>query len=159
MADSACTATAYLSGVKTNYETIGVTAKVKLNDCAGSLAPGNRTQSIAGWSMDRGKAVGVVSTARVTHASPAGVYAHSANRNWESDTHMTGKADQCDDIAKQLVTGSPGKDIKVRFGNGPRLHRQAGHFPVTVIYRPRLFLFSLLIRYNSLKTLSKGLDF
>ncbi|XP_015365231.1 PREDICTED: membrane-bound alkaline phosphatase-like [Diuraphis noxia] len=118
VADSACTATAYLSGVKTNYETIGISASVKLNDCPGSMAPENRTDSIADWSIAAGKAVGLVTTTRVTHASPAGVFAHSANRNWESDADLAKAANltdvtHCEDIAKQLITRSPGIDIKV----------------------------------------------
>ncbi|VVC29117.1 Alkaline-phosphatase-like, core domain,Alkaline phosphatase-like, alpha/beta/alpha,Alkaline [Cinara cedri] len=125
VADSACTATAYLTGVKANFETIGVTAKVKTFDCLGSLAPENRTQSIAEWSMKHGKAVGLVTTARVTHASPAGLYAHVASREWEDDG-MSGKENEpdvskCDDIAKQLVTGHPGKDIKVILGGGRQM--------------------------------------
>lgn len=120
MADSACTSTAYLTGVKANYETIGVSAKVKLDDCSGSIAIENQTHSIAEWSLAAGKAVGLVTTTRVTHASPAGAYAHTANRNWESDGFMSLKAkeenltdiNKCEDIAKQLVTRSPGKNIK-----------------------------------------------
>jgi len=115
--DSACTATAYLSGVKTNYEMIGLSASVKLNDCPGSVAPGNQTQSLADWSMAKGKAVGLVTTTRVTHASPAGMYAHAANREWESDAYLAEAANltdvtQCEDIAKQLITRSPGIDMK-----------------------------------------------
>jgi alkaline phosphatase len=126
VADSACTATAYLTGVKTNYETIGVSASVKLNDCPGSVAPGNRTQSIADWSMAAGKAVGLVTTTRVTHASPAGAYAHTANRDWESDANLAKAVNltdvtQCEDIAKQLITRSPGIDIKVILGGGRQM--------------------------------------
>lgn len=118
MSDSACTATAYLTGVKANYETIGLSASVMLNDCPGSVMPDNRTQSIADWSMAKGKAVGLVTTTRVTHASPSGLYAHSANRDWESDAELAKAANltdvtQCEDIAKQLITRSPGMDIKV----------------------------------------------
>ncbi|XP_060854441.1 alkaline phosphatase-like [Rhopalosiphum padi] len=121
--DSACTATAYLSGVKTNYEMIGLSASVKLNDCPGSVAPGNQTQSLADWSMAKGKAVGLVTTTRVTHASPAGMYAHAANREWESDAYLAEAANltdvtQCEDIAKQLITRSPGIDMKVILGGG-----------------------------------------
>nr|UXP86334.1 membrane-bound alkaline phosphatase isoform X1 [Megoura viciae] len=123
VADSACTATAYLTGVKANYKTIGVSASVKMDDCPGSVAPGNRTQSIADWSMAAGKAVGLVTTTRVTHASPAGVYAHTANREWESDINLAEAKNltdvtQCEDIAKQLITRSPGIDIKVILGGG-----------------------------------------
>lgn len=93
-----------------------MTAKVMTHDCPGSVAPENRTESIADWSIAKGKAVGLVTTTRVTHASPAGAYAHTAHRNWESDVDlaMSGvDVRQCEDIAKQLVTRSPGKDIKV----------------------------------------------
>lgn len=120
MSDSACTSTAYLTGVKANFETIGVSAKVKLDDCQGSMSKENQTHSIAEWSLAAGKSVGLVTTTRVTHASPAGAYAHTANRNWESDgfmSHMAKESNltdisECEDIAKQLVTRSPGKDIK-----------------------------------------------
>lgn len=123
VSDSACTATAYLTGVKANYETIGLSASVMLNDCPGSVMPDNRTQSIADWSMAKGKAVGLVTTTRVTHASPSGLYAHSANRDWESDAELAKAANltdvtQCEDIAKQLITRSPGMDIKVILGGG-----------------------------------------
>jgi len=118
VADSACSATAYLTGVKANYETIGILASVKRDDCTGSTAPGNRTRSIADWSIAEGKAVGLVTTTRVTHASPAGMYAHVANRNWETDADVAlalnlTDVGPCEDIAKQLITRSPGKDIKV----------------------------------------------
>jgi len=32
---------------------------------------------------DAAKATGIVTTTRVTHATPAGTYAHVANRDWE----------------------------------------------------------------------------
>lgn len=74
MADSACTATAYLSGVKANYGTIGVSAKVELNDCVGQNNPAFRTSSIAKWAQDQCKVTGLVTTSKVTDASPAGLY-------------------------------------------------------------------------------------
>lgn len=49
---------------------------------------------------------------RVTHASPAGGYAHSANRGWESSA-----PDDCLDIAQQLVTQSPGIELDVQKKN------------------------------------------
>ena len=42
--DSAGTATAYLSGVKTNYAVIGLNANVKRGDC--SDVPGNAVNSV-----------------------------------------------------------------------------------------------------------------
>lgn len=52
-----------------------------------------------------------MTTTRVTHASPAGCYAHSAERYWESDAdfldpYRHGPENlkyNCKDIAKQLV--------------------------------------------------------
>lgn len=72
------------------------------------------------WAQWAGKATGIVTTTRVTHASPAGTFAHSSHRDWESDAQMiehakNGKANitQCEDIAKQLITKDPGRNFKV----------------------------------------------
>lgn len=71
-ADSACSATAYLGGVKANIATIGVTATVELNDCTEMNKEENHVHSIAKWSQDAGKRTGIVTTSTVTDASPAG---------------------------------------------------------------------------------------
>lgn len=119
MADSACSATAYLCGVKTNKGTIGVTANVPLGDCPSSVPDEHRVTSIMQWAQWAGKATGIVTTTRVTHASPAGGYSQTAHRDWESDEDMIVKSNgktnitQCVDIAKQLVTREPGKNFKV----------------------------------------------
>lgn len=46
------------------------------------------------------KKVGVVSSARITHATPAGVYARSVDRNYEADV-PEGCTEQVD-IAQQV---------------------------------------------------------
>lgn len=46
VADSACSSTAYLSGVKANLGTIGVTAAVSRSDCKASQQPENQVNSI-----------------------------------------------------------------------------------------------------------------
>lgn len=121
VADSACSATAYLTGVKANYGTLGVTAAVPRGDCELGLDPAHHTSSIAVWAMDAGKSAGVVTTTRITHASPAGVYAHIADREWENNKEV--KKSSCepkyvDDIAKQLVFGEVGPRLKVVMGGG-----------------------------------------
>lgn len=66
--------------------------------------------------QDAGKSTGVVTTTRITHASPAGTYAHTANRDWENDAEIRNSGqdpDNCDDIAEQLVNKLPGKNINV----------------------------------------------
>ena len=52
-----------------------------------------------------GKSVGIVTTTRVQHASPGANYAHTANRGWYADSHLSPEAiqDGCRDIAYQLV--------------------------------------------------------
>lgn len=78
MADSACSSTAYLSGVKANYGTMGLSAKVLLNDCDGQNKKEHHTVSIAQWAQDAGKATGLVTTAKLTDASPGGIYARES---------------------------------------------------------------------------------
>lgn len=52
-----------------------------------------------------GKAVGIVTSTRVQHASPSGNYAHVVNRDWYADASMPQDArlQGCKDIAWQLV--------------------------------------------------------
>lgn len=121
--DSACTATAYLTGVKGNYRTIGVNGKVPRNSCSAGLDRATHTSSIAKWAINAGKVAGLVTTTRVTHASPAGVYAHIANRDWENNEEII--MAQCsdtlvDDIAEQLVYSDVGSKLKVILGGGRR---------------------------------------
>ncbi|XP_026462591.1 alkaline phosphatase-like [Ctenocephalides felis] len=121
-ADSACSATAYLCGIKANDGTIGVSANVTRKNCETMADTNNHVHSIAKWAQDKGKATGIVTTTRVTHASPAGTFAHTADRDWESDTDVIkkGKADplKCRDIAHQLIHQEPGKNFKVILGGG-----------------------------------------
>ncbi|XP_017045416.1 membrane-bound alkaline phosphatase [Drosophila ficusphila] len=121
VADSACTATAYLGGVKGNYGTIGVNANVPRYSCSGAEREEDRVWSIAQWAQAAGKDAGLVTTARVTHASPAGVFAHTADRNWENDWEVANGGcdpEQTVDIARQLVEQPVGQRLKVILGGG-----------------------------------------
>nr|XP_048284869.1 intestinal-type alkaline phosphatase [Myodes glareolus] len=113
--DSASTATAYLCGVKTNYKTIGVSAAARFDECNTTF--GNEVISVMYRAKQAGKAVGLVTTTRVQHASPAGTYVHTVNRNWYGDADMPASALQegCKDIATQLVSNM---DINVILGGG-----------------------------------------
>lgn len=57
--DSACTATAYLCGVKANQGTLGVTAAVPRWDCNASTDATQRVQSIAEWALADGRDAGL----------------------------------------------------------------------------------------------------
>ncbi|XP_062540299.1 alkaline phosphatase-like [Armigeres subalbatus] len=123
VADSACTATAYLAGVKANYGTIGLSAAAPLGDCLAQNNTDHHVQSIAKWAQDYGMATGFVTNTQVTNASPAGVYANVANRNWENDAAVRQDGfdpNICSDIATQLIHGEVGRHLKVIMGGGRR---------------------------------------
>lgn len=105
-ADSAGTATAYLCGVKARAGTIGLNGFARFNDCKSSLNA--KVDSILKWAHRAGKSVGVVTTTRVTHASPAGTFANVAYREWEGyDGVKFGHKEHregCRDIADQLIS-------------------------------------------------------
>ncbi|XP_076654849.1 alkaline phosphatase isoform X2 [Halictus rubicundus] len=120
--DSASTATAMFCGVKTNYEVIGVNANVPLGDCAASLNTSHHLESIISWAQKAGKSTGFVTTTRVTHATPAPLYAHCPDRRWECESKMkTESSKKCKDIARQLVEDLPGKNIQVIMGGGRQM--------------------------------------
>ncbi|XP_061400943.1 membrane-bound alkaline phosphatase-like [Musca vetustissima] len=119
--DSASAATALLCGVKANYGTMGVTARVQRGHCEASKNTSYHVDSIAKWALDSGRQVGLVTTTRVTHASPAGLYAHVADRDWENDKNLKnscGKNSGIPDIALQLMEGEVGSRFKVILGGG-----------------------------------------
>ena len=118
VSDSAPTATAIMAGVKTRNGVIGVGPETKLDDCASGLA--HRVPSIFEMAQNRKLATGVITTTRITHATPAAAYAHSAQRDWESDSDMpaTAIAAGCTDIARQMVEGTVGKRLDILLGGG-----------------------------------------
>ncbi|XP_046660963.1 alkaline phosphatase, tissue-nonspecific isozyme-like [Homalodisca vitripennis] len=123
VADSACSSTAYLGGVKANYATLGVTATVPKDNCSLSQDPRYHVDTVLDWAQEAGKGTGLVTTTSITHASPAGHYAHISYREWESDYDMltqkiTTDPKNCQDIASQLVHNAPGKNCNVLLGGG-----------------------------------------
>jgi len=117
VADSAPTATAITSGIKALNGTIGVDQTALLEDC--STQAGATTKSIFEQAEEAGLATGVISTARITHATPAAAYAHTVGRDWENDASLPDDAvGICADIASQLVDWSFGDGFEVVFGGG-----------------------------------------
>ncbi len=115
--DSAGTATAMHSGKKTSIGVLGVGPEAKRADCASALA--NPLPLLGEEVNQRGLALGIVSTARITHATPASVYARSADRNWEADNGIPEgqRGLGCDDVATQLIDF----DFQVALGGGSTL--------------------------------------
>ncbi|MGI1679810.1 MAG: alkaline phosphatase [Cellvibrionaceae bacterium] len=101
--DSAGTMTAMMTGVKTDVGVIGVDEDIERGDC--STVTGNELVTALELAEIAGKSTGIISTARITHATPAATYAKSADRNWEDISDMPEEAVEagCEDIASQLV--------------------------------------------------------
>ena len=121
VADSACSAVAFLSGVKTNYRLLGLNANVLSRQC--EVNENDYVESILSWAQKSKKATGVVSTARITHATPAGAYAHVAHRDWENNEAISSACrgtPGVTDIAYQLVHNEVSKNFKVVLGGGRR---------------------------------------
>ncbi|NTV11624.1 MAG: alkaline phosphatase, partial [Zoogloea sp.] len=105
--DSAPSMSAYMTGVKMNNEVLAMSADTKAYDSSAKpyvnaatgdslCQPGNGSPvtSLLELSKAAGKAVGAVTTTRVTHATPAATYSHICHRDGEND------------IAAQFVPGS-----------------------------------------------------
>lgn len=90
--DSAAAGTALASGVKTDNKSIGQTPD------------GKHVKTILEAARDKGMSTGLVTTTRITHATPAAFFAHIDHRDKEAD------------IAGQMVDSG----VDVFFGGGDR---------------------------------------
>ncbi len=113
--DSAPSMAAYMTGVKMNNEVISMSANTLANDAAGkpyhtnydSTCPttnGTAVETLLEQMKTAGYGTGVVSTARITHATPAATYSHVCHRDAENT------------IAAALVPGGPGYNSKLGDG-------------------------------------------
>ena len=113
--DSAGTMTAIISGVKTDAGVIGVDETVERGDC--TTVTGSELVTALELAELQGKATGIISTARITHATPAATYAKSVERGWEDNADMPDDAlaAGCTDIAAQLISFQA--DLQARFSD------------------------------------------
>ena len=90
-----CSLTKFLSGV------VGVDSGITRFYCSSSTEQ-RKAVSILTLAEKAGMSTGIVTTTRVTHATPACSYAHAADRNWESDADIKERAkddgSRCKDI-------------------------------------------------------------
>jgi alkaline phosphatase len=118
VSDSAGTASALNTGVKTDIGVINFFAKQPAEACK---TPEKLPRTIAEIAKSEGMAVGVVTTTRITHATPAAVYGHAFSRNWEGADKaypVAARASGCADLASQLVDFRPGGGLDVVLGGG-----------------------------------------
>ncbi len=116
--DSAGTMAAIMTGAKTRAGVLGVDETVMRGDVTG--LEGHRLRTLFEEAEARGLATGVVTTTRVSHATPAACYAHSPERGWEDDSRLSAAARKAGfpDIARQLVELPAGDGLDVVLGGG-----------------------------------------
>lgn len=112
--DSAGTATAMHSGRKTRIGMLGIGPEAANGDCRAGQQ--HHLPLLGEEVKERGLALGIVTTTRLTHATPASVYARSSDRDWEDDTGIPEVQNGlgCRDIALQLAEA----DFDVALGGG-----------------------------------------
>lgn len=115
--DSAPTATAMVAGIKTRDGAISVDETVDRNEQDATVIARHAVATILEQAEAHGLSTGIVTTTRVTHATPAVNYAHTASREWESDADLPAGA-SVTDIASQLVTAQRKYGIEVVLGGG-----------------------------------------
>ncbi|WP_235902620.1 alkaline phosphatase [Sandarakinorhabdus oryzae] len=115
--DSAGTASSFNTGVKTRIGVINFGANQGAEACK---TPEKLPRTFAEIARAHGMGLGIVTTTRITHATPAAVYGHVPNRNWEGADKAYPAADRasgCPDLAAQLVGFKGGFDVALGGGS------------------------------------------
>lgn len=137
--DSAGTMTAMATGVKTFAGGIAIDGAGRRSDC--EAARGRERVSLIELAAHAGLGTGIVTTTRITHATPAALYAKNPERYWEVDSGLAPAAADagCRDMARQLVefdTGGHGLDVVL--GGGRAAFQTAGESDPEYPDRPGL---------------------
>ncbi len=119
--DSAPTMSAIMTGVKTDEGVLSVNQNVQHGNYR--TVAGKETKTLLEYAEDAGRSTGIVTTARLTHATPGACYAHTVDRDWESDADILARhKDAYDakfpDIARQLLEFRYGDGLEVALGGG-----------------------------------------
>nr|XP_018670967.1 endoderm-specific alkaline phosphatase isoform X1 [Ciona intestinalis]XP_026694117.1 endoderm-specific alkaline phosphatase isoform X1 [Ciona intestinalis]XP_026694118.1 endoderm-specific alkaline phosphatase isoform X1 [Ciona intestinalis] len=140
VSDSASTATAFLTGVKTNDYVLGLNGNSVKGICAGSINESNLLTSVLLEAKMAGMSAGIVTTTTINHATPAAAYANSPDRLWYSDAEMTAEAKEngCKDIAQQFIDKSD--QFTVVLGGGRQYFKPNTTFDVEYTDRANLRL-------------------
>ncbi|MEZ0231321.1 MAG: alkaline phosphatase [Methylophilaceae bacterium] len=119
--DSAPTMTAMVTGVKTNDGLLSVDQTIENGEKDNAKVQAAKLTTILELAEKSGRSTGVISTARITHATPAATYAHTSMRDWESDNNLPADTG-IKDIASQLIDdygkGGIGDGLEVVLGGG-----------------------------------------
>jgi alkaline phosphatase len=127
--DSAPTISAIVTGYKTREGMLSVDHTTARHEGNATILATKTVPTILELAALSGRDVGIVSTARITHATPGGHYAHTAARDWESDldirqfeqkNNLPVGAITVKDIAQQLIELDPRvlPRLKLAWGGG-----------------------------------------
>lgn len=116
--DSAPTMTAMVTGVKTNDGVLSVDQEVARAEKDNTVIQAHKLTTILELAKASGMATGVVTTARVTHATPAATYAHIAERDWEADSNLAAGATVKDIAAQSVDNFAANNGMEVLMGGG-----------------------------------------
>ncbi len=118
--DSAPTATAIFTGHKAREGMLSVDHTTARGECDAAQVAARALPTILELAAANGRATGVVSTARLTHATPAATYAHTPGRDWEADSNLPRPDCGTKDIARQLIEVAPAvrSSLRVAMGGG-----------------------------------------
>lgn len=116
--DSAPTATAIMTGWHANDGALSVSPALADGEADQSVVAKHSVPTLLELAEERGLSTGIVTTTRITHATPASAYAHTPNRDWETAGQLPPTA-TLPDIAAQLVARQRiGNGIEVVLGGG-----------------------------------------
>jgi alkaline phosphatase len=115
--DSAPTAVAMVTGIKTNDGAVSVDQTIARDEADAAVTAAKSVMTFLERAEQRGMSTGIVTTTRVTHATPAVNYAHISNRDWEDDQSLPRGA-TVKDIARQLIEVPHGNGLEVVLGGG-----------------------------------------
>jgi len=117
VSDSAPTATAMMTGSHANDGALSVSPQTPENSADAGVVARYALPTLLEQAEERGLSTGVVSTARITHATPAAAYAHTPNRDWEAAVPVP--AATITDIGAQLIARQKkGDGLEVVLGGG-----------------------------------------
>lgn len=111
VADSAGTAAAISTGTKTRIGVLGIRPGQGPDTCR---TPEQFPKTLGELAHERGLGLGIVTTTRITHATPAAIYSHSPSRDWEATDKAFSAEERksgCVDIAAQLTGFKGGADV------------------------------------------------
>ena len=123
--DSAATMHAIMTGHKTKMGTLGYSKEVIRGDITSTKEAGGdavKHTTMLEIFEKMGRSTGVISTAEITHATPAACYAKSIDRGYKSDIYLAYNTAAINagakDIARQLIEFPYGDGIDVAMGGG-----------------------------------------